>query len=158
MNTFSTLAAARQYARTKPAAVRILEIDHKTAGRCYIAVATTLDGFQRAIDRKPVAEVIRLVAEHHIKTDVERAEEEAAAKAQVAHDLKHNTRCDRCRAPVDGTACYAQIEWYLGSKVTAYYCDACRTLLGAIGAGEHTALQERAAERPSMDPETKPDF
>ena len=70
-------------------------------------------------------------------------------------------RCERCGATIDTRKAYHQQErmsW--GGKtisVTAYYCHDCRALLTQIGAGERTAMQDRATERPDNTPTTKQD-
>lgn len=71
-------------------------------------------------------------------------------------------RCDRCHAEVDGDVAYKQQEWtsWAGKRVrvTAYYCQACAGTLRAIGAGERSAMEERASSRPDMTPEHKEDY
>jgi len=70
-------------------------------------------------------------------------------------------RCERCGAKIDTRKAYRQREHgRLGGSVVpviAYYCDDCRNVLHAVGAGEYTAMQERAAEMPDMTPATKED-
>jgi hypothetical protein len=69
-------------------------------------------------------------------------------------DLK---TCDRCGRVVDDDA-YSQVQNYRGYKVIAYYCDNCRQLLTSIGAGEYTAMQDRADDRGDNTPDCKEDF
>jgi len=76
-------------------------------------------------------------------------------------DSDYQGRCDRCGATIDTRTAYMQQErgHYAGKTVTvaAYYCDSCHTLLTAIGKGEHTALEDRAADNPDNTPYTKQD-
>lgn len=141
MQTYSTLSAARQAADSQTTA--IIEIDHAEHGRCYIRVRCPMATLAKALESKPMPEIKRLVAEHSVKT-----EEQIEAERQ--HILQHECRCERCRMHVDGRTAYSQQEWtrFGGQrvKVAAYYCDACKALLQAIGAGEYTAMQERAGE------------
>jgi len=69
--------------------------------------------------------------------------------------------CDRCGVKVDSRAVYSQLEkTRFGGKIVpvkAHYCKACHGVLSAVGAGEHTALDERAADIPSFEPTTKTD-
>ena len=82
------------------------------------------------------------------KTDADRVA--AALKAGIV------CHCERCGADVrpDG---YHQTEHSQYGKIIAYYCSSCRQLLTQIGAGEHTAMQERAGDRPDNTPQTKED-
>lgn len=76
-------------------------------------------------------------------------------------DADYAGRCDRCGAKIDTRTAYMQQERAsFGGKtvpVAAYYCTACHTVLDAVGKGEHTALQDRAADRPDNTPHTKQD-
>lgn len=66
--------------------------------------------------------------------------------------------CDRCGRLVDDSA-YQQKEWSSWGggriRVNAYYCQSCHGLLGAVGAGEYSGLQERAGRRESYEPDYK---
>jgi len=70
--------------------------------------------------------------------------------------------CERCGQMVDTRVAYHQMErgWFGGRevKVKAYYCKDCYQVLSAVGAGERTALEDRATEAPDNTPETKSDF
>jgi len=76
-------------------------------------------------------------------------------------DADYVGRCDRCGAKIDTRTAYMQQERAsFGGKtvpVAAYYCDTCHTVLAAVGKGEHTALKDRAADRPDNTPYTKQD-
>ena len=76
--------------------------------------------------------------------------------------LRDNTRCERCRKKIDGNTAYQQQEWSRFGrnkiKVTAWYCDDCHQLLISIGAGEYTAMEERAGVVPSYEPAYKGEF
>ena len=68
-------------------------------------------------------------------------------------------KCEKCHsAVVDMRTAYGQVENYRGGKVKAYYCDGCRQLLMTIGAGEFTAMEERAAQKDGTEEYTKSDF
>lgn len=62
------------------------------------------------------------------------------------YPTNHIIHCERCGDEVDNTA-HSQTEtgYFAGSKVqgTAHYCNDCERLLRAVGAGEHTALEDR---------------
>jgi hypothetical protein len=64
-------------------------------------------------------------------------------------------RCERCTEKLDTRKAYGQMEWtrFGGKKVRvmAHYCDSCRRVLAAVGQGEITELQQRAAEVPSIE-------
>ena len=68
--------------------------------------------------------------------------------------------CGKCHAAVPADA-YSQQEWSRwGGKairVTAYYCADCARLLRAVGAGEYSAMQERAGAVPAAEAATKED-
>jgi hypothetical protein len=74
---------------------------------------------------------------------------------------EYDTHCERCRVVIDPATAYRQTErmrW--GGKtiaVTAHYCESCCRVLKGVGAGEHSAMQERAGERPSYEPAYKAD-
>lgn len=76
-------------------------------------------------------------------------------------DTDYVGHCDRCGAKIDTRTAYSQRErtHYCGKTVpvAAYYCDACHTVLSAVGKGEHTALEDRAADMPDNTPYTKQD-
>lgn len=69
--------------------------------------------------------------------------------------------CTRCCETVDYRVAYKQLEWTrLGGqkvKVQAHYCEGCRRTLQAVGMGEKSAMEERAAEVPSYEPTNKPE-
>lgn len=69
--------------------------------------------------------------------------------------------CTRCHATVDTRTAYTQKEWtrFGGSKVqvNAYYCHTCHQILGGIGAGEHSELEDRAGHVPSREQAYKGD-
>lgn len=70
--------------------------------------------------------------------------------------LRDNSTCDRCHKHVDGNIAYKQEERMRVNgtllPVIAYYCDGCKSLLGQIGIGEHSALDARASDTPSFEP------
>ena len=150
MTTHTTIEAARSAA--KDLALRnIIEIEHATAGHCYIVTKCPMQILATALRAKPMAEIKRLVADHEVLTPAEQ-------KAEREQFLRDHSECERCGAKVDGNTAYSQKERFAGNVVTVYYCETCRGLLQAIGAGEYTAMQERAATRYSREPETKGDF
>jgi len=121
---------------------------------------------QRPAEMKHLTHIIAAILpvtkdEYELVAAALKAERDPIIDAMIEHD-RRNTRCDRCGAHVDTDSAYHQEEWArLGVskvKVRAYYCDPCARLLRAIGAGERTAMQERAARVPSYEPETKADF
>ena len=69
--------------------------------------------------------------------------------------------CERCGTKVDSRTAYSQLEWsrFGGKKVRvkAHYCDSCRKVLQAVGMGEISAMEEKAAEVPSYEPTHKPE-
>lgn len=155
MTTHATLEEARQAAYVT---IRtIVEIEHEERGRCYIKVKSTLAQLQDAIRRsgKSIPGIVRYIAEHPVMT----AEQIEAAR--VAY-LRDNTRCERCATQIDGNTAYSQWEHSrLGgqrTRVIAHYCDSCKALLKAVGAGERSWMEERAADVPSAEPYTKQDW
>lgn len=135
--TYKTLDEARTGASQ---AVAIIEIDHATEGRCFIGCRASINVMRRALADRPMPEIVRLIASHTTRTPEN-------IKADRQHDLKTNTRCDRCSTKVDGTTCYHQRETgnLAGSAVpvTAYYCSGCETMLKAVGHGEQTEMENR---------------
>ena len=79
----------------------------------------------------------------------------------MVEDSDYQVRCERCGRQIDSRTAYRQQETdYLGAskiKVTAYYCEHCRQLLNNIGAGEYTALEERASADQDNTPYYKED-
>lgn len=73
------------------------------------------------------------------------------AKAMIER-TEIEVKCERCGSKININV-YRQAE----GKYVAYYCHDCRQLLTQIGAGEHTAMQERAGDRPDNTPYTKED-
>ena len=151
MTTHKTLTDARTTAKANSEIRYILEIDHTSEGRCYIGVKAPLAALKIALDRKPMAEIKRLIAEHTTLT----TEEIKAAREQA---LRENTKCERCAKKIDGNTAYSQQEQYMGHKVTAWYCESCRRLLSNIGMGEFDGLQERASAGGSREPYTPEDY
>ena len=76
-------------------------------------------------------------------------------------DSDYQGRCERCGEKVDSRTAYSQLEWarFGGKKVQvkAHYCEGCRRTLQAVGVGEVSAMEERAANVPGHEPETKQD-
>ena len=70
-------------------------------------------------------------------------------------------RCERCGERIDTRKAYKQLEWsrFGGKKVRveACYCEGCRRTLSAVGMGEKSAMEERAANAEGYEPETKQD-
>ena len=154
MTTHETLEQARDAAASVAAAAAIIEIDHATQGRCYIVAKCGVDALRKALAARPMPEIQRVIADHDTLTEADRA-------ARTAELLRTETRCERCHKQIDGNTAYSQEErtsWGGRSvRVTAYYCDSCRSLLQSIGAGEYTDMQARASEQPSMEISHKAD-
>ena len=76
-------------------------------------------------------------------------------------DADYQGPCERCGTKVDSRTAYSQLEWarFSGKKVQvkAYYCEGCRRTLQAVGMGEKSAVEGRAADVPSYEPDTKQD-
>ncbi|HKT87775.1 MAG TPA: hypothetical protein VJQ59_05035 [Candidatus Sulfotelmatobacter sp.] len=151
METHRTLEDARIAAKAVPGIHCIVEIDHATEDRCFIKVKAPMKSLELTLKAKPMPEIRRLIAEHAVRTEAEIA-------ADREQYLREHTHCERCRKQIDGNTAYSQQEWFGKMKVVAFYCDSCRTLLSAIGAGEFTELQERSTARHSTEPYTKEDF
>ena len=150
MDTYKTLDQAR--AAKGSIANCILEIEHRDAGICFIGSKAPMSLMQAALKAKPMVEIVRVIAEHDRRDDAQIASDNARIEAEAdAH-----RKCERCGEHVSKTA-YRQTERSPWGPVTAYYCDSCRQLLTQIGAGEHTALQDRASDRPDNTPYTKED-
>lgn len=125
--------------------VSIIAIDHATQELVYIQSRATMAVLQAALDRKPMQEIVKLVAEYPLP-------------AREPQAVEHH--CDSCGKVVPATAYHQQeLTRFGGSKVKvmAYYCTDCAQLLHAVGAGEQTAMQDRAANVPSYEPTTKED-
>lgn len=153
MTTYKTLEDARRGVPCK--VIAIIEIDHKTEGRCFVGCLTTADGLKRSLkqSRQP-SDIVKVICGHSVKTP-EQIETERRA------DLHDHTSCERCGCKIDGNVAHHQSEWrHLGGsrvQVTAYYCDPCRRVLQAVGQGELSAMEARACEIPSREPQHKPD-
>lgn len=159
MDTYKTLDKARTAKGEALKAIYgsyILCIEHRDNGICYIASKVNAQIMRGCLARKPMPEIIRVISEHDPRTD----EQQAADKARILAEAAANRKCERCGCHVSGDA-YYQTERanFCGQtvKVVAYYCDSCHQLLTQIGAGEHTAMQERAGDRPDNTPYTKED-
>lgn len=156
MTTYPTLEAARDAAANDPKIRSIIEVTLDNGETAYARCMANLSTLRSAIatSGKGLPGVTTLVAEHRVKTP---EQEEAEYRAE----LRDNCHCDRCGTKIDGNTAYSQQEWgRLGGarvKVTARYCASCTTLLTTIGAGEYTAMQERAAAVPPVEPYTKQD-
>lgn len=154
-----TLQDARAAASTASPhdAVCVIEIEHAVEGRVFVNCRCRSKQLEAAMVQKAetLRDIVRVIAEHSLKTP----EQEAALREEC---LRTEIHCERCGCHVDGNTCYHQQEWarFGGRKVRveAYYCDRCAALLRTIGAGEYTAMQERADDVPSYEPETKSDF
>lgn len=146
MNTYKTLDEART-AKGKIAHC-ILEIEHKDAGICFVGSKAGIGAMKKMLEINPGKEIVRIISEYDCRSDAQIAADNAA--------MDKNRHCERCGTHVSKTA-YHQTEKGPWGKVTAYYCDSCRQLLTSIGAGEYTAMQERADERPDNTPYTKED-
>ena len=70
-------------------------------------------------------------------------------------------RCERCGEKVDTRTAHKQLEWakFNGKKVQveACYCDGCLRTLNAVGMGEKSAMEERAANIQGCEHGTKQD-
>lgn len=149
MNHFAAIDQAREYAAGQGLeSGSIIEFVHSTDGTRFLACKGGLRALASALSRKPMPEITRLVAEHALSP---------LSSSQCSEHLN----CRRCGVSVDSDA-YRQQEWASvgGAKicVDTYYCESCRRLLSAIGDGEYTDLQARAAHVPSSDPYTKSDL
>ena len=151
MTIHQTLEAARAAAKDINGAAYIMEIEHATQGNCYIVAKCNLACLKAAMQRSPLPEISRLIAQHDLLTAAEISEQRTSA-------LRERTTCERCQAKIDGNTAYNQQELYRGTKVIAYYCESCRHLLTQIGLGEYTDLQARGSEGGSREPYTKSDF
>lgn len=159
MDTYKTLDEARA---AKGEALRaiygshILCVEHRDHGTCYVASKVSAQIMRGHLARKPMPEIIRVISEHDPRTD----EQQAADKAQILAEAAANRKCEQCGKHVDANAYHQTEQSYLCGqtmKVVAYYCDSCRQLLTQIGAGEYTAMRERAEDRPDNTPYTKED-
>ena len=76
-------------------------------------------------------------------------------------EVDYMGQCNRCGEKIDSRTAYSQLEWsrFGGKKVQVktHYCDGCRLTLQAVGMGEKSAMEERAAAVQSYEPETKKD-
>lgn len=140
MDTYKTLEEARE--AKKEVATYIVEIEHVNNGRCFAGCKVNAEALRAAI-AKGHAEIKAVYAGH------------------LVHEIKIEHRCERCGTKVTDAA-YNQMEKmnFGGKKVAvkAYYCDKCAELLNAIGKGEYTAMQERAATVAGYEPTTKIDY
>ncbi len=71
----------------------------------------------------------------------------SGAVSQRRVEMADYCECDRCGVEVDRETAYTQIEkstWH-GQRisVTAHYCDKCAATLRTVGAGEHSAMDDR---------------
>jgi hypothetical protein len=144
MNIYKTLDEARLDANIKSMAC-IAEIEHATEGRVFICVKAPLQLLKTALRHKPMPEIVRIIAEYKTKSD---------KQIQAEHDnhLSTECNCNRCSIHVDGHTAYNQMEWVrIGNldpvKVPTYYCARCAQLLNAIGAGEHTEMDDRGGQK-----------
>lgn len=153
MTTHQTIESARTAANAET--VAIAEIDHATAGRCFVCLRGTVAYLRKVVADGRIPEVTSVIAAHDKYSP-------AAQQQMRDHYLSEECKCERCRVKVDGRTAYRQQEWtrFGGQavRVVAYYCANCRTLLTGIGAGEHTAMQDRAGHVPSIEPVTKSDM
>ena len=136
MTTYATINDARAGAKSVSGARCVVGIIHSSNGQCYIVSKAPLANLRRVLAANPLPEILSTLAEYPLLTDSETA-------AMRAESLRHS-HCERCHSVIDGNTAYHQSERWGRWQVTAFYCEACRSLLSAIGAGEHTALQERA--------------
>jgi hypothetical protein len=80
------------------------------------------------------------------------------AEAVIEHEDKDfENNCERCNAKIDTRIAYHQNEIFRGMPVIVYYCKDCHELLGMVGLGEMTALEEKRTEKYSIEPITKED-
>lgn len=100
MTIHQTLSAARDAAKANAAIAAIIEIDHATAGRCYIGCKVGRAILQRGLDREPMPEIIRLVAEHTTQTPEEIVAQQEQARRQVTIYLSSR-----------GWGDYSPVEW-----------------------------------------------
>jgi hypothetical protein len=154
MDTYKTLDQARQAKGS--IAQYILEIEHRDNGCCYIGCKINAQIMRGCLARKPMPEIVRVISEHDPRTD-EQVEKE---NDKIRADHNAHLTCERCGCHVDPSAYHQTETANFGGqsvKVAAYYCNSCRQLLTQIGAGEYTAMQERANETPDNTPQTKED-
>jgi len=158
---FSSLTDAREHAARVIAAGQpiksIIEIDH-VDGRRFFCCLAPMAVFARHLAGKPMADIVRLIAEHDPMDAAGRAVADAKEAATKAAYLRGNIRCERCLEKIDGNTAYKQREWCNGVRCLAYYCDRCKNLLQSIGDGETSDLQHRATTKLSREPAYKGDF
>ena len=151
METYASLGEARKAAAQRTDVHAIIEIEHATEGACYICARGPMARLRMALADQPMPEIARLISEHKPKSEAEYA-------AERERHLRDDCRCERCGARVDGSTAYSQVERSRWGEVTAWYCEACRQLLQAVGAGEYSAMDERAAAGEPVERETKADY
>jgi len=138
MTITTTLSEAREAALEKLAEKPTLDILD-----VHIIEYISHEGLRRyTLMRQPVSVVKAIWAEHsHVSLGTTVAQHPVTEPEHVGVAAP-DTHCDRCGDAVSDNA-YSQTERGRLGPVTAYYCDACRNVLQAVGAGEYTAMDER---------------
>jgi len=121
-----------QYAVVKPWAEHKATCSYVTVmgGRCDCGLLDDID-------------VTALVEDARAYVGAENKSEKVRKAAEADKPIKQVNRCGRCGEVIDPTTAYSQIERMQGVRVKTYYCNDCHKLLGSIGAGEYTVLEER---------------
>ncbi len=138
MDTYKTLKEAREAKGS--VAHKIIKINHRDNGICYIGSKVPMAALVQALDRQPMPEIVSVIDDYDTRTD----------ETEINASLK----CERCGDHVSMRD-YHQTENSRWGKVTAFYCKSCAALLGQIGCGEHTAMQDRQTEMADNTPFTK---
>lgn len=150
MDTYKTLNEAR--AAKGSVAHKIVKINHKDNGICYIGSKVPATALTQALKRQPMPEIVSVIDDYDTRTD----EQVAVDKVKIEAEINASLKCERCKEHVNMQD-YHQTENSQWGKVTAFYCKSCAALLGQVGFGEHTAMQDRAMVSPDNTPYTKED-
>jgi len=155
MNIYQTLEGIRAKIATLPKnrveCVLLVETDDGETG--YVGFTVSRPELE---PRLRELKIRKILAEHTVQTADEILADAIAEQARFAEIMASPVECDGCRAEMPRTG-YWQWEGSQWGLAKAYYCETCRRVLGAVGAGEYTALQERAGEPASIEAETKGD-
>ena len=142
LTTYTSLDEARINAT--PDTSCIIEIEHVTDGRCYIRARASINVMRAAQHRYPITEILDIIGEHTVETP-----------EQIESALREHCCCERCGKQLAVAGSYHQQEQSRWGIVTAYYCESCRRVLTAVGAGERTAMVDRASADAGYEPHTK---
>ncbi len=150
MDTYETLDKAR--AAKGSVAQKIIKINHRDNGICYIGSKVPMAALVQALEHQPMPEIVSVIDDYDTRTD----EQVTIDKIKIETEINASLKCERCGDHVSMRD-YHQTENSRWGKVTAFYCKSCAALLGQIGCGEHTAMQDRQAEMVDNTPYTKGD-